>query len=154
MIQEASGTKARPKDPSRTEQALRAFHDEGVLGKAYDLRLVSRLWPFIRPYQRMLWMSIGLGVVTAGMSLLRPFLMRYAIDRGAMARDPHALFLGGVGFAVVIVGEQLINFIQVYAVQISGARATSDLRRDVFAFCTGESWRSSTASPSDGSSHA
>jgi ATP-binding cassette, subfamily B, multidrug efflux pump len=137
MIQAASSTKARPKDPSRTEQALRAFHDEGALGKAYDLRLASRLWPFIRPYQRMLWLSIGLGVLTAGMSLLRPFLMRYAIDRGALAHDPHALLMGGIGFAVVIVGEQLVNFVQVYAVQISGARATSDLRRDVFAFLHG-----------------
>jgi ATP-binding cassette subfamily B protein len=137
MIQAASSTKARPKDPSRTEQALRAFHDEGALGKAYDLRLASRLWPFIRPYQAMLWLSIGLGVVTAGMSLLRPFLMRYAIDRGAMAHDPQALLRGGIGFAVIIFCEQLVNFVQVYAVQISGARATSDLRRDVFAFLHG-----------------
>jgi ATP-binding cassette subfamily B protein len=85
----------------------------------------------------MLWFSIGLGVVTALMSLLRPFLMRYAIDHGAMARDPHALLVGGIGFAVVIVGEQIVNFVQVYAVQISGARATSDLRRDVFGFLHG-----------------
>lgn len=127
----------RTADATRTEQALRAFHDEGTLGKAYDTRLVARLWPFIRPYQRMLWISIGLGVVTGSMSLLRPYLMRYAIDRGALAHDPRVLFWGGLGFAVVIVGEQLVNFVQVYAVQISGARATSDLRRDVFAFLHG-----------------
>jgi ATP-binding cassette subfamily B protein len=137
MTQAASTSKTRPRDPSRTEQALRAFHDEGALGKAYDMRLVSRLWPFMRPYQRMLWLSIALGIVTAGTSLVRPFLMRYAIDRGAMAHDPRALLVGGLGLAIVIFAEQIINFVQVYAVQISGARATSDLRREVFAFLHG-----------------
>jgi ATP-binding cassette subfamily B protein len=85
----------------------------------------------------MLWLSIGLAVVTACMSLTRPYLMRYAIDRGALAGNPRVLFWGGLGFAGVIVGEQLINFVQVYAVQISGARAMSDLRRHVFAFLQG-----------------
>lgn len=134
---QATADRQRTAARSRTEQALRAFHEEGSLGKAYDARLVARLWPYIRPYQRMLWLSIGLGVVTGGMSLLRPYLMRFAIDRGALAKDHRALVLGGAGYAAVIVGEQIINFIQVYAVQISGARATSDLRRDVFEFLHG-----------------
>ena len=56
---------------TRTEEALRAFHEESAFGKAYDTRLALRLWPFMRPYQGLLWLSIGIGVVVACMSLSR-----------------------------------------------------------------------------------
>ncbi len=121
----------------RTEAALRAFHEESALGKAYDARLLSRLWPFVRPYQGWLWLSIGLGVVTAGLALARPYVMRVTIDRGAIGKDPRVLLWGGAAFAAIIVVEQVLTFVQVYTVQISGARALADLRRDVFAFLHG-----------------
>jgi ATP-binding cassette subfamily B protein len=122
---------------TRTEAALRAFHEESSLGKAYDSRLLKRLWPFVKPYQAYMWLSLGLGLVMAAMSLSRPYLMRLTIDRGAVAKDPKVLFWGGAAFAAVIVFEQVLNFIQVYTVQISGARALTDLRRDVFAYLHG-----------------
>lgn len=128
---------AKTKRGTRTDEVLRAFHEESSLGKAYDSRLALRLWPFLRPYQSLLWVSIGLGLITAGLSLTRPYLMRVAIDRGALKHDAHVLFLGGLAFAVAIVSEQLLNFVQVYVVQISGAKAMSDLRRDVFRFLHG-----------------
>src|SRR5436190_21023805 len=94
---------------TRTEAALRAFHEESALGKAYDSRLLKRLWPFVKPYQKLMWLSLGLGFVMAGLSLTRPYLMRLTIDRGAVAKDPHVIFLGGAAFAAVIVLEQLLN---------------------------------------------
>ena len=131
-------TKSLPPDAAkRTEAALKAFHEEGALGKAYDARLLQRLWPFMRPYQAYLWLSIGLGVVMAGLALLRPYIMRMTIDAGALAKDREALLLGGAAFAGVIVIEQILNFIQVYTVQISGARALADPRAEVFGFLHG-----------------
>jgi ATP-binding cassette, subfamily B, multidrug efflux pump len=129
--------KRKLRDAAATEAALRAFHEEGALGATYDMRLLARLWPFVRPYRVYLWLSLGLGVITAGLALLRPYLMRFAIDEGALAKDSDKLFLGGLLFAGAIIVEQLLNFVQVYTVQISGARAMADLRRDVFAFLHG-----------------
>ena len=134
-VQNAEATQKAAK--ARTEAALRAFHDEGVLGKAYDGRLLARLWPYMRPYQALLWTSIGLGFLMATMSVARPYLMQLTIDRGVIAKDPHVLFVGGALFATVIVFEQVLNFVQVYTVQISGARSMCDLRRDVFTFLHG-----------------
>src|SRR6185295_2614662 len=84
-----------------------------------------------------MWLSLGLGLVMAGLSLTRPYLMRLTIDRGAVAKDPKVIFWGGAAFAAVIVLEQILNFVQVYTVQISGARALTDLRRDVFGYLHG-----------------
>lgn len=125
------------KGATRAEEALRAFHDEGSLGNAYDTRLVARLWPFLRPYQRYLWVSIVCGAVGAALSLVRPWLMRMAIDRGAIAKNPRVLLLGGAAFAIVVLIEQALTFGQVYIVQVGGARAMADLRLKVFSFLHG-----------------
>lgn len=127
----------KPRSAAATEAALRAFHEESALGATYDLRLLKRLWPFVRPYRAYLWLSLGLGVITAALALLRPYIMRFAIDEGALAKDSDKLLLGGLLFAGAIIAEQLLNFIQIYTVQISGARSMADLRRDVFAFLHG-----------------
>jgi ATP-binding cassette subfamily B protein len=125
------------REATRAEQALKAFHEESSLGAAYDTRLAQRLWPYMRPYQRMIWLSIFLGVVMACMGIARPWIMRLAIDKGAVAKNETVLFWGGLAFAVIILLEQVLNFIQVYIVQLSGARAMYDLRSDVFAFLQG-----------------
>jgi ATP-binding cassette subfamily B protein len=137
MTQPATAARKGKGPATRTEQALRAFHEESAFGKAYDTRLALRLWPFLRPYQTLLWVSIGLGLVVGCLSITRPYIMRRTIDEGALAKDPHVLLKGGAAFAVVILIEQVLNFIQVYAVQLSGARALADLRKEVFAFLLG-----------------
>jgi len=129
--------KVKLRGAAATEAALRAFHEESSLGAAYDLRLMARLWPFVKPYRGMLLLSVALGLVTAGLSLLRPWLMGETIDGGALAKDSHKLFVGGALFAGVIITEQLLNFVQVYIMQVSGARAMTDMRREVFAFLHG-----------------
>ena len=126
--------RSKPPGDTRTEAILRAFHEEGALGQAYDSRLLLRLWPFVKPYRGLLWLSVGLGVLIALASLLRPYLMQRTIDDGVMKGDQHALLIGGLLFALVILLEQTLNFAQVYAAQIVGARAMSDLRSHVFAF--------------------
>jgi ATP-binding cassette subfamily B protein len=137
MTQSVAASRKGNGPGTRTEQALRAFHEESAFGKAYDTRLALRIWPFIKPYQTLLWLSIGLGVVAACLSITRPYIMRLTIDRGVLAKDPHVLLQGGAAFASVIIFEQLLNFVQVYSVQLSGARALADLRKEVFAFLLG-----------------
>lgn len=123
----------------RTEAILRAFHEETSLGQTYDARLLARLWPFMRPYRAHLWLALGLGVLIAGAGLMRPYVMKETIDRGIMRGDFHVLLMGSLMFAAMIFVEQALNFIQVYATQIAGARAMADLRSEVFRFLQGMS---------------
>lgn len=119
---------------SRTEQVLAAFHEEGALGKAYDARLIKRLWPFVRPYGKLLWLSLFVILVTAAGSLLRPVVMLHAIDEGVMAGRSDVLMRGGLVIAGLVIFEQVLSFVQIYALQVVGARSMADLRRHVFRF--------------------
>jgi ATP-binding cassette subfamily B protein len=108
-----------------------------VLGKAYDAHLLQRLWTFLRPYRKLLFLALAVIIVTAAASLMRPLIMKTVIDEGILQKDSAMLLSGGLILAVVMVVEHLLGFAQVYAIQVVGARGMADLRRHVFEFLHG-----------------
>ena len=118
---------------TRAQQALKQFHEEGAIGKTYDLRLLRRLWPFVRPHAAFLVLSLGMLGVIAAVGLVRPLLLGDLV-RQASARDGHGVFLDGMGLAGLLVVSQVLSFLQIYTMQIAGARAMADLRSTIFRF--------------------
>lgn len=121
-------------EEKRTEDLLKAFHEESALGKAYDSRLIARFWQYIVPHRGLLVLSLVGVMITAATALVRPLVMLHAIDKGVLAGDSGVLLRSGLLLAAVVVFEQVMLYAQIYATQVLGARATSDLRRDIFAF--------------------
>ncbi len=124
-------------DKKRTERILKAFHEEERFGKAYDARLTKRLWGYLMPYRWLLWLSVFVILITSAGALVRPLIMRSAIDGVIKSGDRSALFRGGVLLASVLLVEQVLGLVQMYAVQVAGARAVADMRREVFTFVQG-----------------
>ncbi|MDP8998477.1 MAG: ABC transporter ATP-binding protein/permease [Myxococcota bacterium] len=121
------------KPVTRAEQALRTFHEEGAIGKAYDARLLYRLWPFVRPHATFIAASLATLVIMAVINLVRPLLVGDMV-RQAGARAAGHLFRDGLAIAALLVLLQTLTFIQMYTMQIAGARAMADLRSAVFRF--------------------
>jgi ATP-binding cassette subfamily B protein len=117
----------------RADQKVREFHEEGSMGKAYDTRLLRRLWPFVRPHAKWVVFSMSMLIVVAGVNLVRPLLMGDVVKRAA-AGDAHGLFLDGAALAGLLAIVQALTFVQVYTMQIAGARAMADLRASIFRF--------------------
>jgi ATP-binding cassette subfamily B protein len=119
--------------PTRGEEALKKFHEEAVMGKAYDGRLLRRLWPFVRPHSLYLVVSLATLVVISGIGLVRPLLMGDVVHQ-ADTKDPGKLLRDGIGLALLLVVSQLLTFVQMYAMQVAGARSMADLRSNIFRF--------------------
>lgn len=51
-------------------------HQEEALGKAYDARLIRRLWGFIHPYRRLFWLSVVCLPLNAACMLTQPYLLK------------------------------------------------------------------------------
>jgi ATP-binding cassette subfamily B protein len=138
VVKEPPRGSERPKPKRRTtDEVLRAFHEETDIVKAYDARLLARLWPFVRPHARALYLSLALLLVTAAASLVRPLIMRSILDAGSIAKDPAAMMRGGWLLLGVVLVEQTLTFFQVYSMQVAGARSMADLRAHVFRFLHG-----------------
>ena len=57
------------------------YFEEGQLDKAYDLRLLKRMLPFLTPHRLWLALSVGIVVTLTLMDLALPYLTKTAIDR-------------------------------------------------------------------------
>jgi len=114
-------------------KTLRDFHEEERLGRAYDSHLLKRLWPFLKPHARYLYLAIAMIVLAAGLGLVRPVVMGKVVA-GAQAEQPGGLMKHGITLALIVVGMQLLTFVQMYMVQLAGARSMADLRAHVFDF--------------------
>jgi ATP-binding cassette subfamily B protein len=117
----------------RAKEKLKAFHEEDSLGKAYDTRLIKRLWPYVKPHGKWLFASLATLVVLAAVNLVRPMLMGDVVKQ-ADHRDGAGLLRDGALLAGLLILVQTLTFAQTYMMQLAGARAMSDLRAEVFLF--------------------
>ena len=57
------------------------YFEEAQLGKAYDFKLLKRLFPFVRAYRRLIFYSILLVLGITALDLALPYVTKIAIDR-------------------------------------------------------------------------
>jgi len=56
------------------------FHEDEILGRAFDARLMRRLVRFLKDYKALFAITVLLTMVIAGIQLVLPFLTKIAID--------------------------------------------------------------------------
>ena len=108
-------------------------HQEEALGKAYDARLVRRLWSFIRPYRHLFWLSVVCLPVSSALMLVQPYLLKVAIDRHVAVGDANGLATIGLLYIGAILGECVFFYAQYYLTMLVAQRTLADLRVRVFA---------------------
>ena len=56
------------------------IHDDEIMGKAYDSRLMRRLLKYAKPFWKYLLLAIVIMIMITGLELLRPYLLKVTID--------------------------------------------------------------------------
>ena len=129
--------------------AAQQQHDDDVVGKAYDGRLMRRLLTYLRPYKAIAAVSLVAILLKAGIDVLGPYLFKVALDlyltphgeaatkHSVLSRylSPHAARgisqLAGVYFGALLLGY-LLEFMQTYLLQWMGQKVMFDMRRQIF----------------------
>ncbi|MEK7329862.1 MAG: ABC transporter ATP-binding protein [Candidatus Eisenbacteria bacterium] len=107
-------------------------HEEDVLGRAYDHRLMRRLLGYLRPYRRRVAAAIAVVLLDAVAQLAGPWLTMQAIDNGIRHRDlGHLDRVALLYLAVLLVGFGL-GYLQTQIMQSVGQRIMMDLRMALF----------------------
>lgn len=110
-----------------------ASHQEETLGKAYDFKLIRRLWHFIRPYKRLFLLSLLLLPLQQAFGLAQPYLMKVGIDQYIAGRDLWGLQSVMLLFFAALVGEMFAAFAHYYVAMLVAQRSLADLRVAVFS---------------------
>ncbi len=108
-------------------------HDEEVLGKAYDSRLMRRLLQYLRPYWRQVNLALIAIVIGGAASLAQPYLIKVAIDRHVAARRLEGLDSLAALFLLVLVVAFAAEYLQTWTMQLTGQRIMFDLRMSIYA---------------------
>lgn len=108
-------------------------HQEEFFGKAYDFRLVRRLWCFMVPYRRLFWFSLFLLPLQQLFGLAQPYIMKVSIDRYIAGGDSRGLQGMGLLFVLVLLGESLTFYFHYYLTMLLAQRCLADLRVAVFS---------------------
>ncbi len=110
-----------------------AAQQEEVLGKAYDLRLIRRLWKFIIPYKRLFFFTMLLLPLQQAFGVAQPYLMKIGIDRYIAGKDLWGLQNIMLLFLAALIGETVAAFAHHYFSMLVAQRCLADMRTAVFA---------------------
>jgi ATP-binding cassette subfamily B multidrug efflux pump len=126
-------------------------HEDEVLGKAYDGRLMRRLIRYLYPYKWEAGISLVAILIKAAADILGPYLTKVAVDRymtsGSGATPPAKLswlarrlspdaWHGITELAMIYVGTLLLSYVleatQTYLMQWTGQKVMFDMRSQIF----------------------
>jgi len=110
-----------------------AIEQEEVLGKAYDIGMIRRLWQFIIPYKRLFFLSLLLLPLQQAFGLAQPYLMKVGIDRYIASKDLWGLQNVMLLFLAALIGETITVFAQYYFSMLVAQRCLADLRVAIFS---------------------
>src|SRR5882724_7825386 len=107
--------------------------DLDALGKAYDPRLMRRLWEVTRPHRRLVLFSVVLFPAVAALELLQPWLTKIAIDRYILTGDWSGLSRIALAYLSCLLALYGLRVGLSYLTQLLGQRVMHDLRAALFA---------------------
>ncbi|MEE2673685.1 MAG: ABC transporter ATP-binding protein [Myxococcota bacterium] len=130
------------------------LHEEEAIGKAYDLQILRRLWPYVRPYWRQVLITLGLVAPMLLMELAPAWVIKLALDQATASSAAAATAVEsgawlarivqvpdgvspwlwfGVLYGIVILAGTGLQFLNMVVMVTTGQSAMRDLRREVFA---------------------
>jgi len=108
------------------------YREEDKLGKGYDSQLMRRLLQYLKPYRRFVALALVLLLISAGLGLAGPYLIKVAIDECIASGDFDGLLrVAGIYFLVMIV-QFFAGYGQIYIMEWIGQNAMFDLRKQIF----------------------
>src|SRR5262249_29934488 len=99
----------------------------------YDSKLMKRLLIYLRPYRGRIIIAIVLMLCTAGLQILAPYLVKVAIDKYISTRDLQGLTMISLVYLVLLVAQMMIEYFQVFLLQMTGQHVMYDMRMQIFS---------------------
>jgi ATP-binding cassette subfamily B multidrug efflux pump len=110
-----------------------SHHDDDIVGKAYDARLMRRLLGYLRPYTGHAALALTAIIANSMLQLAQPWLMKEAIDRYIPAGDLAGVNRIALWYLSILVVGFCLEFTQTWLLQNTGQRIMFDMRMQIYA---------------------
>jgi ATP-binding cassette, subfamily B, multidrug efflux pump len=107
-------------------------HDDDILGKAYDRKLMRRLLVYTRPYRGLMYGAFALLCVEGAIQVIGPLLTRRVIDVAVPTRDMRIVVVSTALLFFVLIAEFVLTYTQTWLTSLLGQRVMRDIRMQIF----------------------
>jgi ATP-binding cassette subfamily B multidrug efflux pump len=107
--------------------------EDDIYGKAYDARLLRRLWTFVHPYRGRVFLALALLIGEALASVAPPYLTQRAIDGPLTGGRPQDVWLYFGLFVLAVLLAFIFRYAQTYLMHTVGQQVMVDLRMRIFS---------------------
>jgi ATP-binding cassette subfamily B protein len=121
---------AAPAAPVRAGR--RGPEAEEALGKAYDLALMKRLWRFVRPHRRLIWIGFLFIPTTIAFDLLQPYLVKLAVEDHILIHQLDGLAPLTALYFGFIIAQAISSYFEQWVLQLLGQRSMNDMRLAIY----------------------
>jgi ATP-binding cassette subfamily B multidrug efflux pump len=108
------------------------YHEEEILGKAYDARLMKRLLEYARPYRVSLIIAVVLLVGGSLLQLLLPVTVQIGIDRYLLTKNLSGLSRIAFIYCGILLTAFILSYIQLFLTEYIGQKVQYDIRMEIF----------------------
>lgn len=110
--------------------------EQTVTGKAFDGKLLKRVYAFVKPYKKIFYISIFLTLSLAVIAPLRPWLIQKTIDGPVATRDINSLPKMLVLLLALLLIQTLVQYWHTLLTNSLGQSVIKDMRVKLFAHIT------------------
>jgi ATP-binding cassette, subfamily B, multidrug efflux pump len=107
-------------------------HEEEILGKAYDSRLMKRLLSYLWPYWGLTVAALTVIIGNALLQLTQPYLTKLAIDKYIAHGDLSGIGVIAIAFLVVLTGGFACEFGETWLMNMIGQHIMFDMRTQIY----------------------
>lgn len=112
--------------------AVKQFHEEEAIGKTYDFQVARRLLKYLRPYRKLLFVSLALTLALNLLGVLQPKFTQYAIDWYILPKKLDGLMLLVGLYLGVQLFRLLFSYLQAVFLNTVGQWVMFDIRRELY----------------------
>ncbi len=109
-----------------------ALHEDDVVGKVYDSRLVRRLLVYVRPYKSLVGSALVCLLIDGLMQLVGPMMTQRVIDVALPKHDLGLVWNSALLLTASLVVAFFCQYGETILTALLGQRVMRDLRRDLF----------------------
>lgn len=103
-----------------------------VSGKAFDKSILLRIFRYTKPYKKIFYTGVGLTILLALMSPMRPIITQYTLDNYVVNNDEMGLLNMTMVMLLLLTLQSVFQFMHSWSTNLLGQNVIRDLRTTLF----------------------
>jgi ATP-binding cassette subfamily B multidrug efflux pump len=103
-----------------------------VSGNLFDLKILGRLFQFVKPYKNLFYTQVFLTLLGAVLASVKPYLVKIAIDDKIANSDLNGLYIIVGLMVVVLIAQAIMQYFDTYLAGKLGQTIIRDIRIKLF----------------------